>query len=732
MHDFPGLPDGMNDYQNQFDYSVWTPNTEVVCATVPWDSAYRDVVRFESEDAKKRYFEELRQYGYSFNINGMVYLRYGEPIRVNVPFSMINQCNYIIVRNPVQPVPQQQSGFGVPPRKPDVFYYFINDVKYIAPNTTQLEVQLDVWQTYCDRLQFGLCYVNKGHIGIANENCTLDNLADYLTDAEGLNIGDEYEVCAQWFHPFQREKDGMVALVMSSANLEGGLGSVESPVLTTATGTTSNGIAMGCNLYVCDALSNLMYQLADKPWVSQCINSITYFPSQLLDIDRTRPIEIGDGLTRAILYKVNGAPNTTRHLEVVNARSAFGIPDRYRNLKKFYTSPYTAYELTYQGGGEIVMKPECVHVDENDKIMLRMESVALPPSSRINIYPERYNAAADETGVEFEYWTPSGTTQPIVRKMPDGEGLDFCLSITNFPQVAIVNNMYLYYIASTQNARSYQFAAADWSQQKALTAASLSYDQASANMSNAWSNQMVANNANWALSDIAQEKNMWSGIQSGIHSVASGIGNVASGNIGGAVSDVVNVGLAAANTVANQDWINRTTATQVGAATQTTRNNIANQGFMRDTNYDYAQFAAKGDYETAIQGIQAKVQDAKLTQPTTAGQNGGDMFNISNGYFGVFVKWKRLKPNFMRQVGDFWLRYGYYVNRWIRPPRDLRCMERFTYWKMQYAQINAHMPEMFKQTFRGIFEKGVTVWSDPNDINNIDLADNEPMKGVWY
>ena len=87
----------------------------------------------------------------------------------------------------------------------------------------------------------------------------------------------------------------------------------------------------------------------------------------------------------------------------------------------------------------------------------------------------------------------------------------------------------------------------------------------------------------------------------------------------------------------------------------------------------------------------------------------------------------------MRQIGDFWLRYGYYVNRWLAPPADLKCMENFTYWKMQSVSLSAsEVPELFKETIRGIFEKGVTVWNDPDKMYRIELDDNEPVKGVRY
>jgi hypothetical protein len=58
-------------------------------------------------------------------------------------------------------------------------------------------------------------------------------------------------------------------------------------------------------------------------------------------------------------------------------------------------------------------------------------------------------------------------------------------------------------------------------------------------------------------------------------------------------------------------------------------------------------------------------------------------------------------------------------------------MSKFTYWKLSETYISAaNMPESFKQTIRGIFEKGVTVWADPTYIGNTDIADNVPLDGI--
>lgn len=717
--DFPGLPENIYEYENRFNYSVWTPNTNILMCNVPWDSSYRDVVRFDSDKERDAYFASRSSDGYAFTLNGLVYLRYGEPVRVNAPFDMVTRCNYMVVKNPLQPVPPAEG------RRPDVFYYFITDAKYLAPNTTQVNVQLDVWMTYYNRIEFNMCYVNKGHIGIANENSTRHNLADYLTDAEGLNIGDEYETVKVAFNNFMQ--DPPYVIIVSTASLTGDFGTISNPVLNTATGDVNDGLPSGCNVYAVDGqnFQAVMSSLANTPWVSQCITMITVVPRVMCQIEGD-PVRICGGVVEA--YKLADNPSDdTWTFTFDGLWESFNYPHRYRNLLKFYTAPYSVIEVTAFNGGELVLKPECI--ETRDELKFATRSICSPPDIRAYMYPVDYNGSG--TAFTLDYYAPTGFKTSTT--VESGEFLDMALMYSNFPQLSLVNSSYMLYMASTAHTRAYQFAAADWSQQKALTAAQLSFNQSGANMQNAWANQQVANRANWALSNISQEKNLWGGVTSGMSSGVGAFGHLASGNVGGAAADVANIGLAAANTALNADWINRTTATQVGAATATTQNNIGLQGYMRDTNYDYAVYAANGDYETAIQGIQAKVQDAKLTQPSTSGQNGGDAFNIANGYMGVCVKWKRLKGNFMRQIGDFWLRYGYYVNRWLTPPADLKCMANFTYWKMQSVSLSSsEVPELFKETIRGIFEKGVTVWNDPDKMYRIELDDNEPVKGVRY
>lgn len=732
---FPGTAEDLYEYSSNFNYSVWTPNTQVNLCTVPWDSAYRDIVRFDSQEERDAYFASRFLSGYSLDLKGFVYLRQGEPIRINMPFDMAQHCNYCVVRNQMQPV----HPYTVT-RQPDVFYYFVNRVRYIAPNTTELEVQLDVWQTYYDHAVFNMCYVNRGHIAIANENSNPDNISDYLSDPEGLQYGDEYDIVHQEFFNFQDAAENMTALVMSSASLRDSFGTVSSPNLNTAHGTTVNGISMGCEMYSCHNLPLLMEALSHYPWVSQCIQLITYVPAKYVTEGEAFALP-GSAGAQPVLYEIDDFAIPDEDFTITDVRSKFFIDPRYKNLHKFYTTPYTYMEMTYQNGGAVAIKPECFYVNDDGDAVMHTKACIMPPDIRIVAFFDRYNAAYEDGGVDYTWYTPTGSNA-AQGHIPAGEGLDMTLTISGFPSVSLVNDMYQYYLASTSNQRSWAYSNADWSQQKALAEASAMYSNANAeitrqmqnaNVQNALAQQQtqLANGYNTLNTERSIAENMG---HQGANVLGSLLGGGGLSGAVGALDYMFNTQNATRfYTESANNQATEATGLSVAAAAQQSMNNTNALSQVRDTNNDLATYAAQGDYQNAIQQIQAKVQDAAITQPTVSGQLGGEMFNMANGYTGILIKWKRVKRNYMRQIGDYWLRYGYYVNRWLVPPGDLGVMENFTYWKMQAVSLGGDMiPETFRETIRGIFEKGVTVWRDPDKMYVVDLADNEPMGGVSY
>ncbi|MDG4869752.1 hypothetical protein P8631_17340, partial [Guyparkeria sp. 1SP6A2] len=54
--------------------------------------------------------------------------------------------------------------------------------------------------------------------------------------------------------------------------------------------------------------------------------------------------------------------------------------------------------------------------------------------------------------------------------------------VNNLPMFSVTNNSYLAFMASNAHSIAYQHDSANWSQQKALTANQLGYDQSSAGL----------------------------------------------------------------------------------------------------------------------------------------------------------------------------------------------------------------------------------------------------------
>ena len=234
-------------------------------------------------------------------------------------------------------------------------------------------------------------------------------------------------------------------------------------------------------------------------------------------------------------------------------------------------------------------------------------------------------------------------------------------------------------------------------------------------------------------------------VQHQLLGIAQGLGNgTASGGLGGAIMGAIGgIGNAIGTGITingnnqaaaiSQSANGRSNA--VSMAKNSALNTISNNatGYARDTNFAYANYAANGDYQNAIAGINAKCVVGKLMQPTTSGQVGGDAFNLATTGWYLTCKLKTLDPAAMRIIGTYWLRYGYAINRFGKLPANFACMSKFTYWKLRETYISSSQcPEVFKNTIRGIFEKGVTVWRNATDIGKITIYDNSPLGGITY
>jgi len=692
-----------------FNYATWAANTTVSLHNVNWDSNYKDVVRFDDVPALEYFL--ANNAGPHITTNGVTYCPFGRPIRLQIPFEVANTYNYLRAYNPAQPLTGGDTGRA--------YYYFITGVNYIAPDTTEFIIQLDVWQNYAYDTVFGQCFIERGHIGVANANAMNDYGREYLTTPEGFDLGSEYQIVERYGRKISSAADrDYKIMVTSTVNLAADPGTIDDPKLNSAHGSDFEGLPNGAGLYLFDDFNHFndfLDLFSGKPWVTQGIISVMAIPDEytLTTVDTTLTI----GVFEITIKTITGSVSSNLHALAENWRDDLDthIPDRYSHLHKLKVHPYTTLELTSYTGTPLAIKPESWA--NPDAIVQELPHFA-PPGARLAFAPFRYNAAG-------EYDPAIHLVDPF---MDQGEFLDFATGIWNFPTFSVVNNGYMSYLASNSNSIAYQHNSADWSQQKALRGADTSYDQATSAIDASKSinaQQMVAAGQNATL---ANETAGWQALQGAGNAVVSGIEK---GGPGGALSAAKGLANSGVDYAIGMNQRNRALGIQTGLMGGVNERSNQAAGFNRDTNLSLAQFSAKGDYENAIAGITAKVQDARMIQPTTSGQVGGEAFNLAVYKWGYDLKVKILQGAVMAAIGEHWLRYGYAINRRGLMPGNLQVMTHFTYWKLKESYIvSAHCPETFKQTMRGIFEKGVTVWKNPADIGNIDIAVNQPLAGV--
>ena len=632
----------INDKPNQYDfgldfnYAVWTPNTRLTLVNVPWNNDYRDIVRFENKKAVNDYIDSIENSG--IVVENLSYAKPNQPIRLNIPFNAAAKYNYLRASNQLQPITGDQQ---------KDYYYFITNVTYIAPNTTELTVQLDVWQTYGYDVQFGNSYIERGHIGIANQNNFDHYGKDYLTAPEGLDIGNEYRIVNRQFTPIISQPYEATVLVYTSIQLEPSFGTLSDPHIHSAWGSRFEQMQSGAAAYIFtyEAFSNFMNYMSAYPWIAQGIMSVTLIPATTRYYQTANysglTINGGDHTIANAGYAPTETPNqkVTKVWKDWRTELLKTIPEKYRILKKFLTFPYTAIELTSYTGNNTVFKPELW----NDSDATITETVSLSaPNQRIMIH--------------------GGTSY-------NKEIHDVSTQIANFPQMPIVNNAGMLYMASNAHQISWQRSAADWSQQRAMGSGQTAYDQAAAQTANYENAARIGRNADISQTALNNQIMAQQAIANGVFAVGGGAlsgmmqGGAAGGGVGaaaGAAAGVVNGGINAAQGAVNyaiQSGANNQSLTiRNSANVETTASGAQTQNYIRDTNKQLVDWAAKGDYANSIAGINAKVQDAQLTPPSIVGQAGGESFNMVNGYFGYALKFKMPNPNVIKIIGDYWLR----------------------------------------------------------------------------
>ena len=145
---------------------------KIYLMNVPFDSGYKNVIDFETYEAREKYMLSRRLTDpsglhISYAYDDCQYLRRDGVLKVPVHIDKLYRCNYLMYKNPYY--------------SDRWFYCFVVDQRYVNDNCTALKIETDVYSTWILDTQIDESFVEREH-------AMTDRPGDNLLP-EGLEIG---------------------------------------------------------------------------------------------------------------------------------------------------------------------------------------------------------------------------------------------------------------------------------------------------------------------------------------------------------------------------------------------------------------------------------------------------------------------------------------------------------------------------------------------------------------
>lgn len=179
-----------------------------------------------------------------------------------------------------------------------------------------------------------------------------------------------------------------------------------------------------------------------------------------------------------------------------------------------------------------------------------------------------------------------------------------------------------------------------------------------------------------------------------------------------------------ANNNANLTENNGNTATTMRNNMNRTRNTSnANAGHTREASV----LNAKETLESARNPAQFALYDKRNGAPVPVGSYAGDPTSDYMRTRGVQMRVRTMPDSDVRQVGDWFTRYGYAANMiWDVDTSGLCPMKYFCYWKCADVWVDDRESSnsMATSMVSTMLTRGVTVWNNPDEVGRVNVYDN--------
>lgn len=362
----------------EFDHERWSADqARYHLMSVPWYGDYGNVPDFSSDETRDAWLDA--QPGPSGQTD---YRRAPDgAYRVEVPYTSALIYNYLVLDLPAEtsasdPLP------GVSASRVGRLCYFVTDMRAVAPSTTELDVQMDVWSTFVSRVSVTHAMLRRGHAPMAEVS-----VGDYLSDPIGhtrylmapdVDAGEA--TTARSSSTVTIDSD-VVAVVFTTADLTAAWGGKYGS--TPARPFSANGEQtgpMGWALDPGDLQGFLTDATSQHPSFLQTILAVAAAPASL--------VRMGSSVTFCghALRRVEDNRASVRLVDL--SRDDFGYDERYAGIAKLYTYPYAHLELVDESGTRTVIRVE----DTTGTLALELALSMSWPAIRVDSYLSGYGS----------------------------------------------------------------------------------------------------------------------------------------------------------------------------------------------------------------------------------------------------------------------------------------------------------------------------------------------------
>lgn len=427
---FPGVSDeetlsgvDVYKYENNFDYYRWRGQVSVKLLNVLWNSNYADVVYFNSDEERDNWFDEQE------GIIQPLLTRFNKTpetnIQLPIPYNDAYKYNYVVLDMPIQTSENEPLDYESKNTRVERWYYFIEDINQLSPNTTQFIITLDYWTTFIHSVEINYLMLERGHAPMSKIsvdtylNNPIENNQYLLADDFNYQKGDTV-IKASNYTPIGNGKKYVVfaaPYAPSDFALFGGTdysGNSTPPSFADYSGSNSHyNRWIAGNQYVVNdyewKYGETNYNNANLPirgftdQDAQVYNgTICYAIEASLANDffnrmaHTRVnfihgiqaifILAENMFTRETGFQFEGVTIYRCHRQVNEFqytfdKNAFGFDNKYKEITKLYTSPYSFVEITDDNGNTLNF-----NIENTGNLKMRSEVSLAFPWLRYNIF----------------------------------------------------------------------------------------------------------------------------------------------------------------------------------------------------------------------------------------------------------------------------------------------------------------------------------------------------------